>query len=514
LWCKKPCFQQKTRTKSRISKTTVLLSHSLTFTLLSSLTHFYIVLQILLETTLSFPAMDELFSATFSALRKRVMEGPRQGHPEPQFAPAPPIPFAQSSSTTSGSSNPTISEERSTIQDKIKEMREKKDIKVKNISKYLNESEEILHLMHNNEVSTKNSCQQHCNYTLKQLNTQHLLAERRMRELVFEVMGEYGKCSLRSRRRHAYLRCSYRIKKAVLVFQMRWNYFMGRLVFETIQQQHIDNIFKFQQDLQLNMDQYSNVCPQRSKEEYALVKKVACAVLPSTSPRDVMVSMVMKFVTPGARDRDRDRAATNTPRGQRRAARVSSPVLATSVHDLRKLVREAKRYINMGQSQSQSQSQSSGNRPSSSSSKRTQQPHNTGTNTSSSSSSSRNNSSTLLSTASIEWLRPCSYHPISADTLASLFSYSPAPATCLDPGAAPGRPQGALASAMATPNRFDSFSHRFLSQHCARPGASYVYFCLEERASSVLDTLPSSGQASRVNDAASLHLLRYLQVTY
>ena len=476
--------------------------------------------------------MDELFHVTFAALRTRVVEGPR--HCTPPEQPIPPIPFAHSLDSSPNhlhhgvETKHHLSDERSHIQEKLKKWRDKKHLKVKEISKYLTESEEILNLISNNQVSAKSGCQKHFNYTLKQLNSQNTLAERRMRELVFEVMGEYGKCALRSTRRHAYLRCSYRIQKAVIIFHMRWNYFMGRLVYEAIQQQCVEDSYKFEKCLEMNLNQHSHVCPLSNKEEFSRIRRVVSSILSATPSRDLMVSMVVKFVTPepqppaGASSSSSSSSATassHTPRGQRRAARqASSPVLATSVHDLRKLVHEATRYVHMGMGSGTGQGQGQGSAVRPASASRRPQPHSTSTSTSTHPDNPTCCSTTLLSAASIEWLRPCSYHPLSADTLVALFSFVPPPTPALASSPskssavhASRRPQSAaIASAMATPNQFDSFSHRFLSQHGALSNSNHVYFCLEERACSG----GSSGGSRGAEEAtAGLHLLSYLQVS-
>jgi hypothetical protein len=435
--------------------------------------------------------MDDVFSATFQSLKARILEGPQPLSHSSTHA-VPPIPFAQSSQSNTNtllthSAGQQYSEETRKTQRRLRELREKKEAKVKNIKKQLIENEEILNMMLNNQVVATNSCQKHFNYTLKQLHNQNSLAERRMRELVFEVMGEYGKCMLRSKRRHAYLRCSYRIHKSVAICEMRWNYFMARLLYETLQQQQLENTNKFGKYFRLNMQQYNIVCPQKCREEYLCVKKVACSVLSSISPKDVMVSMVMKYVTPEISREAQQRGPATTPRGGRRPTRTTAPVIATSVHDLKKLVHEARRYINMGQSGG---------------GKTSKQTHQAQTHTVS--------ASAFISASCIEWLRPCSYNAISADTLASIFSYVPSAKSSSFKQSRDG-----LVSTMATPNQFDSFSNRFISQHGARPSSTYVYFCLEERAGSgVLENFPRSKDTRRAEEAecSPFLVMQYLQV--
>ena len=429
--------------------------------------------------------MDEVFKIAFDVMRKRVTEGPR---PDPRSNSVPPIPFASSSVEPQLKKLPP-SQDRLQITEKMKRFRDMKDVRARETKKCLEENEELLNLIENGESYSKNGCLQHFYYSLKQLNSHNLMAERRMRELVFEVMGEYGKCALRSKRRYAYLRCSYRINKAMTIFRMRWHFFMERFIYEAIKQHHVDNVNAFEKHLRINSNQYSIICPQKSKEEYSEVKNVVTSILSSTPSSDIMVSMVVKYVTPEIKGRPQLQVqGQTTPRGQRRASRLQAPVIATSIHDLHKVVHEARRYVNMGQV-------GSSNRPTSS--KRT--PRSNG---------SRDDcvnvsSLTLLSASSIEWMRPCSYHPISSDTLASIFSYVP------NKSGNGNRSSSAMTNAMETRNQFDSFCNRFISQHAAKCNSHHVYFCLEER-SGIVCNLPNNGDETK--GVSALQFMRYLQV--
>ena len=67
----------------------------------------------------------------------------------------------------------------------------------------------------------------------RRLKQQQLTAERRIRELVFEIIGEYGKSDVRFRRRQAYLSYSARIDVAFICRNHTWNRFLRRLCFHS-----------------------------------------------------------------------------------------------------------------------------------------------------------------------------------------------------------------------------------------------------------------------------------------
>ena len=66
----------------------------------------------------------------------------------------------------------------------------------------------------------------------RRLTQQLLSAERRIRELVFEIIGEYGKSDVRFRRRQAYLAYNARIQVAWASHKCRWEHFALRLCYE------------------------------------------------------------------------------------------------------------------------------------------------------------------------------------------------------------------------------------------------------------------------------------------
>jgi hypothetical protein len=76
------------------------------------------------------------------------------------------------------------------------------------------------------------SCMSHKLLSERRLSTQMLTAERRIRELVFEILGEYGKSEIRFRRRQDYLSYTARIHAAWMCHKNVWDRFALRLCYE------------------------------------------------------------------------------------------------------------------------------------------------------------------------------------------------------------------------------------------------------------------------------------------
>jgi len=75
-------------------------------------------------------------------------------------------------------------------------------------------------------------CKQYEHAMERRLVCQRASSERRMKDLVFEVVGEYGKSHIRIVRRQEYLRKTGRAKMALSVWTMNWQKFSLRLKFD------------------------------------------------------------------------------------------------------------------------------------------------------------------------------------------------------------------------------------------------------------------------------------------
>ena len=72
-------------------------------------------------------------------------------------------------------------------------------------------------------------CERQLQLTAKRLNSQQRIAEGRMTELVFEVLGEYKKSHIRFMRRKEYLKNAGRKKMILSIWSLRWSRFSAVL---------------------------------------------------------------------------------------------------------------------------------------------------------------------------------------------------------------------------------------------------------------------------------------------
>ena len=73
------------------------------------------------------------------------------------------------------------------------------------------------------------NCRLHGQVVLRRLKQQKEGAERRLRELLYEIIGEYGKSEMRVNRRHTYLKYASRVN-------MMWSMevTMAKICFEVV----------------------------------------------------------------------------------------------------------------------------------------------------------------------------------------------------------------------------------------------------------------------------------------
>jgi hypothetical protein len=77
-----------------------------------------------------------------------------------------------------------------------------------------------------------NSCNSQSYASIRRLANQKSNADKRLRELVFEIIGEYGKSSLRITRRRSYLHKVGCVKLILNAWCLQWAKFCRRLQFE------------------------------------------------------------------------------------------------------------------------------------------------------------------------------------------------------------------------------------------------------------------------------------------
>lgn len=77
-----------------------------------------------------------------------------------------------------------------------------------------------------------NSCNSQSYASMRRLAIQKSNADKRLRELIFEIIGEYGKSSLRITRRRSYLHKVGCVKLILNAWCLQWAKFCRRLHFE------------------------------------------------------------------------------------------------------------------------------------------------------------------------------------------------------------------------------------------------------------------------------------------
>lgn len=355
-------------------------------------------------------------------------------------------------------------------------------------------------------------CKQYEHAMERRLVCQRSSSERRMKDLVFEVVGEYGKSHIRIARRQEYLRKTGRTKIALSVWNMNWQKFSLRLKFELCQSMIADHRFPDVAVMTLahNVVQCAHLnCETDKAELESVVKKIAKKSGLIADKRLIIQSVV--------------RIAKN---GKDKGLIPSSFKVATNLKELQEIVAVLKAWAK----RSAPPASQIANQPSN--------PATMGRNLSSRGGGTRSASGVrprplpaaviptqgpllkeLLSTSSIAWLHSASFLPTHWDQLyLDQYSNSENPSTTLltDP--------------------FSNFVRKYHAQHTCTLFSERAYFCLEERSlagccntgvpgaravspdSALLAVLGDIGEVSReekrvaLENAITMQLLATLQV--
>lgn len=467
--------------------------------------------------------MEEIFHETFSSLKARIRDRKlvkntnynEFHHDLHQFP-------------TNYIDNEIISDSTQKLQ-KIKYFRQKYKEHFLKISQIKINIEEIIHHHYQSSIYL---CQQHEHYARKQLVAQNAIAERRLRELVYEIIGEYGKSLIRAKRRQLNLRLSNRIDQVVTVHEYRWKLFLHRFIFEALSS--LDDTL-FIQQLNQSLNFFSILNPFQHADEYSYISSSISRITnqvdsssrdESSKVNDTVICWVAKFDTLNdgvsqlkknkfeqqnqSDQRPRPTTVSRLYRGtsdefssQTQGSTSSIPYfVAETTHEMKELISYLSESLFPSHSQGtkRSSSQKQNQRPSSSSTSRI----------TSKSNLSRINTAIpdlnslgpyqLVSNHYIEWLKPCSYHTIAPNVLSGHFKSFPS----------------------TTLNQFDQFTRQFVTQYMTTTYSQNIYFCLEERFLSGIaaaDLLPSNSNSSSGstitksnNDLRIFQALKYLQV--
>jgi hypothetical protein len=237
--------------------------------------------------------------------------------------------------------------------------------------------QQLMHLhrqsMQQVEASAKRmlaSCTQQRVLSSQRLQQQETLSDRRLQDLVFEVVGEYGKAMLRAQRREDYLRNVRRVDVVVCTWRLLWRRFTMRLRFDLtkkiISNSNNDN----------NRLAITHLLPERDRDELAHVLKRLSKKLGLLSEQSFVALTVLR-VSRGERD-TKTAKSTNAvskdkgkdkerDRGVGGSVFCQQPVgLANYRRELSQLLEEVRRWIYVNPSSSTASASASSSSSSSS----------------------------------------------------------------------------------------------------------------------------------------------------
>jgi hypothetical protein len=143
---------------------------------------------------------------------------------------------------------------------------------------------------------------------MRRLATQKNSSEKRMRDLVFEVIGEYGKSNIRILRRQQYLRKTGRTKIVLAVWTMNWQKFALRLKYDlcqSIMAARAADSSAFAATW--NVVHCAHLDPHRHKEELEYVIKKLTKKIGLVSEKKLIVQSVVRVSKHG-----KDKSLTQT----------------------------------------------------------------------------------------------------------------------------------------------------------------------------------------------------------
>lgn len=294
-------------------------------------------------------------------------------------------------------------------------------------------------------------CKQYEHAMERRLVCQRASSERRMKDLVFEVVGEYGKSHIRIARRQEYLRKTGRTKMVMSVWSMNWQKFALRLKFDLGQSMVADHRLP---DMMTSTTAYNTVqcahlsCESDKEELESVIKKVA-KKSGLVSDHRIVVQSVVRI----------------SKSGKDKGLIQSSFKVAATVKELQEVMTILKAWAKRSAPSAPQPPNTLIN------------PANGGRNL-----SSRGRSAggarprplpvsvvpppgpllkELLSTASVSWLHPASFLPSHWDQLY--------------------RDQYTEGGGGNSVDGFTNFVRKYHAQHTCTPFSERAYFCLEER---------------------------------
>ena len=308
----------------------------------------------------------------------------------------------------------------------------------------------------------------HFSAVQRRLVQQRDAAERRIRELLYEVIGEYGKREVRVHRRHAYLKYASRVNMVWAVWRLRWERYLTRLCTEVSSPLSLSGSGSGSTSIKC-LDG-TLLCPRKNLDEIRAVGemlKVSLLSLLSPDAQGIRVSAVIRLVKKmGHGHRSQLSLQPDTP----------SFCLASNGEEYDVIISTLRAWMSPAPLRS-SISRESTHRP---------PPPSTPKGGGGSAGRQHKSSEKLpkpctsdishckfrfLSSQSIEWIYPASYYPKFWDGFASQQNTKTAVSSI---------PSSPLTTETHTEG-LDEFMIRYMSQHTSPIACDRIFYCLEER---------------------------------
>jgi hypothetical protein len=364
--------------------------------------------------------------------------------------------------------------------------------------KILSLHEEIIsnvELMKLRYMSTLDNFSQYKIFVNKVLNTHQHITDRRLRELVFEIIGEYAKTRVRVERRYEYLKFFTRVERVVSINKLHWKRFILRFNNELNKRKGIKLSYEIGADTIL--------CPKKHISEYILVRNYLIANGSSACHgiKNPYISAVIKLKRPRVKH-----DSVSTVRDNQSSDGL---VVASTVSELLALISQLQGwYI----------PPSTSSRPISSSRNIIN-----GTNRQPVASLLPNSNiayspekfklHNVLSASWIEWMNLPSYHPIT-QTMLSLIDTQQ-----IIKNNKNNSQNVSITNHIENQKEkvssidcFESFSVRYALQNSAVLMSDRLYYCLEERVEAIANNIPFSSPAKVDAVDPALNLLKYIEV--
>ena len=340
------------------------------------------------------------------------------------------------------------------------------------IDRYYNsikeKSNEISHVEGSHKLNLA-VCKQYEHIVQRRLASQINGSDRRMKDLVFEVIGEYGKSNVRLNRRQEYLRKTGRAKVLACIWTHNWQKFSLRLKFDLcqamLQGRACSDLASFQ--AAQNIIQCTHLNIMNDKEEIELVVRKLTKKIGLVSDKKVVIQSIIK-VSKTSRDK---------------SILQSSFRSANTVKDLQEIMVLLKTWAK----------RSSGLLPAP---PVVAEGRNTASRGRSAPGTSRSRLlpvsagpvmgpllKELISTNSISWMHPASYLSSQWDELYQLLY------------------QHEASCGTHTEQTFAAFVRKYHAQHTCAMWSDRAYFCLEERSLATRPDLTSEERATSPDSA-------------